>query len=67
MDNLDNKTWLLAMELFDEKHGVVKNVKIVNDIIVNMWKLPKEMHFEIREVKALEIIAEELVRHNNYI
>ena len=64
MVNNDNKTWLLAMELSDEEYGVMKNVKTTNDMIKNMKKLPRDFHFQIRQVKVLEIIAEELIKLN---
>jgi len=64
MINTDNKSWLLAMELFDDKH-ITKDIKTVGDIVENIGKLPKDMHYKIRKVKALEIIAEELIKANN--
>ena len=64
MVNTDNKFWLLAMELFDDKH-ITKDIKITNDLVENISKLPKDMHYEIRKIKALEIIAEELIEINN--
>lgn len=65
MTNMDSKQWLLAMELFDNDYGVTKDSKIVNDTIMNMKKiLTNKERYEIRKVKALEIIAEELIKHN---
>ncbi len=64
MVNTDNESWLLAMELSDEEYGVMKNIKTVNDIVKNMKKLPRDFHFQIRQVKVLEIIAEELIKLN---
>lgn len=62
---MDSEQWLLAMELFDNDYGVTKDSKIVNDTIMNMKKiLTNKERYEIRKVKALEIIAEEFIKHN---
>lgn len=60
MINMDNKQWLLAMELFDDDYGITKGSKIVNDTIMNMKKISQEEQYKIRQIKALEIIAEGL-------
>lgn len=66
MTNMDNEQWLLAMELFDNDYGVTKDSKIVNDTIMNMKKiLTNKERYEIRKVKALEIIAETLISIDN--
>lgn len=52
------------MELFDRQHSVTNDVETTNDIIKNMEKIPENIRPEIRKVKALEIIAEELITHN---
>jgi len=58
MTNLD---WLNNMKLFDDERGILKDVKIANDLLNNLVGISVERRDDYRKIKALEIIAEELI------
>ena len=61
---MTNLEWLNNMKFYDKENGILRKVDIVNDLINEMLGISREERYEYRKVKALEIIAEELIKHN---